>query len=57
MSVLVITYKRIEAKVDAYLWGKNRRGMKDIKTINLACEGATKVENDGFGCNRMVANS
>jgi hypothetical protein len=55
MSALVVTYGRIEATVNAYLWGENGRGIKDIKAINLACEGATRVENGGFGCTRMVA--
>jgi len=55
MSVLVVTYGRIKAKVDAYLLRKNGRGIKVIKAIKLACEGATSVENGGFGCTRMVA--
>jgi hypothetical protein len=35
--------------------GKNRRGTNDREVMDLMCEGATRVENGGFGCTRMVA--
>ena len=35
--------------------GKNGRGTNDREVMDLMCEGATRVENGGFGCTRMVA--
>ena len=35
--------------------GKNRRGTNDREVMDLMCEGATRVENGGLGCTRMVA--
>jgi hypothetical protein len=39
----------------AYLWGENGREIMDREAMNLACEGATEIENGGIGCIGMVA--
>jgi hypothetical protein len=41
--------------VAACLWEKNRRGTNDREVMDLMCEGATRVENGGLGCTRMIA--
>jgi hypothetical protein len=47
---LAVTCGIIEVKMGAYLWGGNGREIMDREAMNLACEGATEIENGGIGC-------